>query len=125
MIVKEILENGLSLITESMPHVRSVAVGIWLKRGSRHETPEQTGISHFIEHMVFKGTKNRTAERIAAEVDSIGGYMEPFPAKGYAPLHVKVAARPPPPDPALLGEVGPNPPFDRLAVAQATTLTRA
>src|SRR5207244_4195113 len=52
MIVKEILENGLTLLTESMPHVRSVAVGVWLKRGSRHETPEQTGISHFIAHMV-------------------------------------------------------------------------
>src|SRR5262245_24736245 len=83
-ITKEVLDNGLTLVTEAMPHVRSVAVGVWLTRGSRHEQPEQTGISHFIEHMVFKGTKNRSAEQIAAEVDSIGGYMDAFTAKEYA-----------------------------------------
>ncbi|HVQ29889.1 MAG TPA: insulinase family protein, partial [Vicinamibacteria bacterium] len=58
-ITKEVLANGLTLVTEAMPHVRSVAIGVWLKRGSRHEVPAQTGISHFIEHMVFKGTKHR------------------------------------------------------------------
>ena len=88
MIVKEVLPNGLTLVTESMPHVRSVAIGVWLKRGSRHEKSAQTGISHFIEHMVFKGTKNRTAERIAAEVDSIGGYMDAFTAKEFAAFHL-------------------------------------
>src|SRR4026208_2140398 len=87
MIVKEVLPNGLTLVTEAMPHVRSVAIGVWLKRGSRHETSAQTGISHFIEHMVFKGTKNRPAEIIAAEVDSIGGHMDAFTAKEYAALH--------------------------------------
>src|SRR4029078_703036 len=70
--------------------VRSVAIGVWLKRGSRHETPAQTGISHFIEHMVFKGTKTRSAEMIAAEVDSIGGHMDAFTAKEYAAFHLKV-----------------------------------
>jgi predicted Zn-dependent peptidase len=73
-----------------MPHVRSVAIGVWLKRGSRHETPAQTGISHFIEHMVFKGTKHRPAEVIAAQVDSIGGHMDAFTAKEYASFHLKV-----------------------------------
>ena len=90
MIVKEVLPNGLTLLTESMPHVRSVAVGVWLKRGSRHEVETQTGISHFIEHMVFKGTKNRSAEDIASEVDSIGGHMDAFTAKEYAAFHLKV-----------------------------------
>ena len=85
MIVKEVLPNGLTLITEAMPHVRSVAMGVWLKRGSRHEREEETGISHFIEHMVFKGTKSRSAEMIAAEVDSIGGHMDAFTAKEYGP----------------------------------------
>src|SRR4029079_19011514 len=89
MILKEVLPNGLPLLTESMPHVRSVAVGVWLKRGSRHETLAQTGISHFIEHMVFKGTKTRPAEVIAAQVDSIGGHMDAFPAKEYAAFHLK------------------------------------
>jgi predicted Zn-dependent peptidase len=67
-----------------------VAVGVWLKRGSRHERPELSGISHFIEHMVFKGTKSRSAQRIAEEVDSIGGHMDAFTAKEYASFHLKV-----------------------------------
>jgi predicted Zn-dependent peptidase len=90
MIIKETLDNGLTLITESIDAVRSVAVGVWLKRGSRHERAEQSGISHFIEHMVFKGTKNRSAERIAEEMDSIGGHMDAFTAKEYAGYYLKV-----------------------------------
>ena len=80
-IRKEILPNGLILLTESMPHVRSVSVGIWLRTGSRHEDPECGGISHFIEHMVFKGTRNRTAEQIARSMDSVGGHLDAFTAK--------------------------------------------
>jgi predicted Zn-dependent peptidase len=118
MIVKEVLENGLTLLTERMPHVRSVAVGVWLKRGSRHETPEQTGISHFIEHMVFKGTKNRTAERIAAEVDSIGGYMDAFTAKEYASFHLKVLDEHLPRAMDILGDIVLNPLFDALEMAK-------
>lgn len=80
-IQKAILPNGLAVLTESMPHVRSVSVGIWLGTGSRQEQPERNGISHFIEHMVFKGTKTRTAEQIARSVDSIGGHLDAFTAK--------------------------------------------
>ncbi len=89
-ITKEILDNGLTLVSEAMPEVRSVAIGVWLKKGSRHEPEAQSGVSHFIEHMVFKGTQSRSAERIAAEVDSIGGYMDAFTAKEYASFHLKV-----------------------------------
>src|SRR5712664_563718 len=64
-IERQILPNGLRVITERMPHVRSVSVGVWICTGSREETPQETGISHFIEHMLFKGTKNRSAEEIA------------------------------------------------------------
>ena len=67
------LPNGVRVVTERMPHVRSVSVGVWIGTGSREEQPHETGISHFIEHMVFKGTKNRSAEQIARSVDSIGG----------------------------------------------------
>ena len=81
MIAKETLPNGLTLVTETMPQVRSAAIGVWVKRGSRHERPAESGLSHFIEHMVFKGTTTRTAERIASEVDSIGGHMDAFTAK--------------------------------------------
>jgi predicted Zn-dependent peptidase len=112
MIVKEVLPNGLTLVTESMPHVRSVAIGVWLKRGSRHETPAQTGISHFIEHMVFKGTKNRPAEVIAAQVDSIGGHMDAFTAKEYASFHLKVLDEHLPLAVDILGDIVANPLFD-------------
>ena len=112
MIVKEILPNGITLLTEAMPHVRSVAVGVWLKRGSRHETPVQSGISHFIEHMVFKGTKNRSAEVIAAQVDSIGGHMDAFTAKEYASFHLKVLDEHLPLAVDILGDIAMNPLFD-------------
>jgi len=80
-IQKTVLPNGLVVVTETMPQVRSVCVGIWLGHGSRVETPEQNGITHFIEHMVFKGTRNRTAEQIARSMDSIGGHMDAFTGK--------------------------------------------
>src|SRR5260370_36320902 len=75
------IANGIRVVTEQMAHVRSVSMGIWIGTGSRRETPEENGISHFIEHMVFKGTKNRSAEDIARSVDSIGGGLDAFTAK--------------------------------------------
>ena len=80
-IQKKVLSNGLTVISERMPHVRSISVGIWLNNGSRQECPERNGISHFIEHMVFKGTTTRSAEQIARSVDSIGGHLDAFTAK--------------------------------------------
>src|SRR5581483_10332110 len=77
----EILPNGLTVITEEMQHIRSVCIGSWIKTGSRDEDLQWNGISHFIEHMVFKGTKHRSAEDIARQVDSIGGNMDAFTAK--------------------------------------------
>ena len=112
MIVKETLPNGLSLVTEAMPHVRSVAIGVWLKRGSRHETPGQAGISHFIEHMVFKGTRNRSAEAIASEMDSIGGHMDAFTSKEYAAFHLKVLDEHLPLAVDILADIVLNPLFD-------------
>ena len=73
-----------------MPHVRSVSIGVWLARGSRHEPPEQSGIAHFVEHMLFKGTATRSAEDIAQTIDSIGGQMDAFTAKEYASYYIKV-----------------------------------
>ena len=61
-IARETLANGLRLVTEAMPHVRSVSVGVWLTRGSRHEPADHAGIAHFVEHMLFKGTGTRSAE---------------------------------------------------------------
>jgi predicted Zn-dependent peptidase len=90
MVVREVLGNGLRLITETMPHVRSVTLGVWLTRGSRHETDERGGIAHFVEHMLFKGTDTRTAEDIAQAIDSIGGQLDAFTAKEYASYYIKV-----------------------------------
>ena len=90
MIQREVLPNGLTVITEKMDHIRSVSLGIWLKAGSRNEEPEVNGISHFVEHMVFKGTKNRTAEDIAREVDSVGGHMDAFTGKEMVCFNIKV-----------------------------------
>ena len=90
MITRETLDNGIRLATETMGHVRSVSIGVWLTRGSRHETEAQGGIAHFIEHMLFKGTTSRSAEQIAQEVDSIGGQLDAFTSKEYAGYYVKV-----------------------------------
>ncbi len=84
------LQNGIRVISESMPHVRSVSIGVWITTGSRHEQLEETGISHFIEHMVFKGTRHRSAEEIARSVDSIGGNLDAFTAKEMVSYQTKV-----------------------------------
>ena len=90
MIVREVLPNGVRLITEHMDHVRSVSVGVWLTRGSRHEPRDHGGIAHFVEHMLFKGTDTRSAEDIAQAIDSIGGQLDAFTAKEYASYYIKV-----------------------------------
>src|SRR5256885_244260 len=89
-IHREVLANGLTVLTEEMQHIRSVSIGIWIKTGSRDEDLQWNGISHFIEHMVFKGTKHRSAEEIARQVDSIGGNMDAFTAKECVCFNVKV-----------------------------------
>lgn len=89
-VKKHQLGNGLTVISERMPHVRSVAIGIWVLAGSRKEPAEVNGISHFIEHMVFKGTRQRTAEQIAREVDQIGGNLDAFTSKEIICFNVKV-----------------------------------
>src|ERR1039457_2921220 len=84
------LGNGVRVITEVMPHVRSVSVGIWIGSGSRRESTGQTGISHFIEHMLFKGTTSRSAEDIARSVDALGGNLDAFTAKELVCFNTKV-----------------------------------
>jgi predicted Zn-dependent peptidase len=90
LVTREVLPSGLRLVTERMPHVRSITVGVWLARGSRHEEAPQSGIAHFVEHMLFKGTATRSAEDIAQAIDSIGGQLDAFTAKEYASYYIKV-----------------------------------
>jgi predicted Zn-dependent peptidase len=89
-ILTTTLPNGMKVITEAMSHVRSVSVGVWIGTGSRRETPEQNGVCHFIEHMLFKGTATRSAEDIARSVDSLGGNLDAFTGKELVCYNTKV-----------------------------------
>jgi predicted Zn-dependent peptidase len=87
---KSALPNGIRVITERMSHVRSVAVGVWVETGSRHEPDDRAGMSHLIEHLVFKGTATRSAEDIARTMDSVGGQMDAFTTKEHTCFFVQV-----------------------------------
>jgi predicted Zn-dependent peptidase len=89
---RTVLPNGLIVLTERMEHMRSVAMGVWIKSGSRCEPAEANGISHFVEHMLFKGTHSRTAQHIAREMDSIGGNLDAFTGKETICFNVKSLA---------------------------------
>ncbi|MFZ5645759.1 MAG: M16 family metallopeptidase [Bacillota bacterium] len=90
MIKKVLLDNGVNLLSEDIPHVRSVAVGIWVDVGSRDEIDQVAGISHFIEHLMFKGTEKRTAKQIAEALDAVGGQLNAFTTKEYTCYYAKV-----------------------------------
>ena len=117
-IRRQKLPNGLTIITEQMQHIRSASIGVWLQTGSRDEDPEWNGISHFIEHMVFKGTKHRTAEEIARQVDSIGGNMDAFTAKECICFNVKVLDEHVPVALDILSDLVLNPVFDASDIAR-------
>jgi predicted Zn-dependent peptidase len=89
---RTVLPNGLIVLTERMEHLRSVAMGVWIKSGSRCEPAETNGISHFVEHMLFKGTRSRSAQHIAREMDSIGGNLDAFTGKETICFNVKSLA---------------------------------
>lgn len=117
-IRRQVLPNGLTIITEQMAHIRSASIGIWLETGSRDEDAEWNGISHFIEHMVFKGTKHRSAEQIAREVDSIGGNLDAFTAKECICFNVKVLDEHVPTALDILSDLVLNPVFDPADIAR-------
>lgn len=89
-IEKTVLPNGVTVLTEEIPHAYSVAAGVFIKVGSRHELPSQEGISHFLEHMVFKGTEKRDALTVAREMDALGGSVDAFTSKEYTCYYFKV-----------------------------------
>lgn len=90
MFRKERLSNGIPVVMEPLRNMRSVAVGVWVKVGSRNETLDKNGISHFLEHMFFKGTPKRTAKDIAIEIDSLGGELNAFTSKESTTFYVKI-----------------------------------
>jgi predicted Zn-dependent peptidase len=108
------LPNGITVLTEHMPGLRSVTAGIWVRRGSRHETPELNGICHFIEHSVFKGTQHRTARDIAVESDRLGGNLDAFTTHEMTGFAVKVADTSLPQAFDLIADLLANPRFDQI-----------
>ncbi len=110
---RTVLPNGLIVLTERMEHMRSVAMGAWIKSGSRCEPAETNGISHFVEHMLFKGTRSRTAQRIAREMDSIGGNLDAFTGKETICFNVKSLAEHVPIALDVLSDLVLNPVFEQ------------
>jgi len=90
MVTVTTCQNGVRIVSEQIEHVRSLSVGIWVNAGSRYETPEENGITHFIEHMLFKGTQTRSARQIAEEFDRIGGEINAFTSKEHTCYYAKV-----------------------------------
>ena len=93
MIQKSVLPNGVRVLTEAMPQVVSSSIGIWVENGSRYEEPAENGTSHFIEHLLFKGTKRRTAAEIAEAFDNVGGVLNAFTGKEYTCYYAKVLGK--------------------------------
>jgi predicted Zn-dependent peptidase len=117
-IRREVLPNGLIVLSEEMPHIRSISIGIWLKSGSRDESAERNGISHFTEHMVFKGTTSRSAQDIARQVDSIGGNMDAFTGKETICFNIKVLDEHVPIAIDILSDLVLNPVFNPKDIAR-------
>lgn len=88
-----VLRNGLTVLTERLPGFKSLSIGIWVKAGTRHERPDEAGISHFLEHMVFKGTEKRSAMQITREVERVGGEFNAFTTREYTCFHITLLAR--------------------------------
>lgn len=93
MVNKTVLDIGVPVVTETVPGVHSVSIGIWVKAGSRYEKKGENGISHFIEHMLFKGTEKHTAREIAKVIDSVGGVLNAFTSKEYTCFYVKILSQ--------------------------------
>jgi predicted Zn-dependent peptidase len=87
---KTVLDNGIRVLSREMPDHRSASIGIWVENGSRHESQPENGISHFVEHLLFKGTERRSAARIAEEMDAVGGVINAFTAKEHTCYYAKV-----------------------------------
>ena len=105
-------DNGFRVVTEHMPGLQSASVGIWVGAGGRHEAPEQNGIAHFLEHMAFKGTKRRSALRIAEEIEDVGGYINAYTSREVTAYYARVLKEDVGLAVDLIGDIVLNPVFD-------------
>ena len=112
MIEQTTLKNGLRIVTETMPHLASASVGIWVTAGGRHERPEQNGIAHFLEHMAFKGTKRRTALQIAEAIEDVGGYINAYTSREMTAYYARVLGPDVPLALDVVSDILLNPVFD-------------
>src|SRR5687767_15657264 len=117
------IPNGIAVLTEHMPGLRSVTAGIWVRRGSRHETPEVNGICHFIEHAVFKGTERRTALDIAVESDRLGGHFDAYTTHEQTGFALKVVDTALPAAFDLLSDMLARPRFDEEELRREQKVT--
>jgi len=110
------LSNGLRIVTENMPGLKSASVGIWVTAGGRHERVEQNGIAHFLEHMAFKGTETRSALRIAEEIEDVGGYINAYTSKEVTAYYARVLEADVPLALDVIADIVLNPVFDRSEI---------
>lgn len=118
MVSKTVLDNGVSVISEEVNHVRSISVGIWVKCGSRHEDAITNGTAHFVEHMLFKGTKSRSAFDIASAIDSVGGMMNAFTGKEITSFYITIPDYHLPLAIELLADIFKNSRFDAVGIGR-------
>ncbi|NOY14337.1 MAG: insulinase family protein, partial [Deltaproteobacteria bacterium] len=116
MLQKSILNNGIRVVTERMPDLHSVTVGFWVQNGSRHEDTTLNGISHFIEHMLFRGTSSRSSLQIAKEIDSVGGVLNAFTGREFSCYYAKVLGDKLPQAIDLLSDLVLNSIFDKKEI---------
>jgi predicted Zn-dependent peptidase len=119
---KTVLDNGIRVISEEIGHVRSISIGVWVRCGSRSENYTINGIAHFIEHMLFKGTKNRSAFDIAYQIDSIGGLMNAFTSKEFTAFYIKIPDYHLPMAIDLLGDILKNSLFDPVEIEKESSV---
>jgi predicted Zn-dependent peptidase len=112
------LENGLTVVTDTMPHLRTAALGVWIGAGSRSETPEQNGIAHLLEHMAFKGTSSRTARQIAEEIEAVGGELNASTSVEHTNYYARVLAEDVPLAVELIADILQNSVFDLEELAR-------
>jgi len=113
---RTILENGIRVISERVPYVRSISLGVWVDVGSRDENEKDNGITHFIEHMVFKGTKKRNARQIAEFIEDIGGYLNAFTTKENTCFYVRILGEHLEKGIEVLSDLVQNPVFDKREI---------
>jgi predicted Zn-dependent peptidase len=106
------LSSGLRVITDEMPNIRSVTMGVWIGVGARHEKPDEHGLAHLLEHMAFKGTKNRTAKDIAEQVENVGGFMNAYTSRNQTAYHMRILSQDATLSADILGDILKNSTFD-------------